>query len=443
LALSLSIVFLSSIIEAAEISPSQANYLQDLQAKAVELQLAETREWHLLLHYEPRWFGGYKSEADGKNFFQAPNGKYNPQAELRASLAAFFRPAVLDAAISEQESQHPQCLYIARYRFLQSALQFDPQLLPQQPCERFEKWRSGLVGDGNDVSMTLIFAAYFLNNPASMFGHTLLRINRPRTQSLPLLDYAVNFAANTGTDGGMMFMILGLLGGYPGAFANYPYYFKVQQYSNIDQRDIWEYPLKLNQQEIDRLLTYLWESGSTYFNYFFFDENCSYHLLSLLEYARPNLELRHHFFFLTPPADTVKLITQQPELVDAPIYRPSRYSQLRRRFSQLEKPTQKFFFKLRHQQSFDLDEEDHLPQWQSLPTEQKALLADTLIADAERSSRKSDEEVKGAPELKRKQLLSWRSKLGEAPESPPRHALLDATTPLPPRRRSLRGNFRV
>ena len=39
-------------------------YLEQLQGQARSLRLGDEREWHLLLHYRPRLFGGYESEQD-------------------------------------------------------------------------------------------------------------------------------------------------------------------------------------------------------------------------------------------------------------------------------------------------------------------------------------------------------------------------------------------
>ena len=74
-----------------------------------------------------------------------------------------------------------------------------------------------------------------------------------------------------------------------------------------------------------------WEMGNAYFDYFFFKENCSYHILSLLEYANPDLHLREQFHFWTIPADTVRIIVAQPGLVGATTYRPSRSTIIRRK----------------------------------------------------------------------------------------------------------------
>src|SRR5207249_4634465 len=93
---------------------------------------------------------------------------------------------------------------------------------------------------------------------------------------------------------------------------------------------IWEYRLNFSDAQVRRLLMHAWELGNSYFDYFFFKENCSYHLLSLLEYADPNLHLTEQFIFWTVPAHTVRLVVAQPGLVGDVAYRPSRSTLIRR-----------------------------------------------------------------------------------------------------------------
>ena len=63
----------------------------------------------------------------------------------------------------------------------------------------------------------------------------------------------------------------------------------------------------------------------------FFKENCSYHLLALLDYADPTLHLTDEFLLWTVPADTVRLIASKPGLVSGIAYRPSRSNVIRRK----------------------------------------------------------------------------------------------------------------
>ena len=115
-------------------SPAAASdsYLAHLITDARALELSGQRQWHLLLHYRKGLLGGYKSQADGREFFFAEDGKRNPEAELEATLKAFFQPEPADST-----RQHPQCQFPARYDWLRTQLQFDPTQLREHPCGRF------------------------------------------------------------------------------------------------------------------------------------------------------------------------------------------------------------------------------------------------------------------------------------------------------------------
>ncbi|MBD0316566.1 MAG: DUF4105 domain-containing protein [Nitrospiraceae bacterium] len=298
-------------------------YLRVLIDEASKKRLAESREWHLLLHYRPTLWGGYESEQDDPGFFLSDSGKTDPEAELRSTLAQFFSPELVG------RSQQPaQCAFIARYHWLKEQLAFDPAHLPAQVCDRFNRWYEEFEAE----SITLIFPSAFLNNPASMFGHTLLRVDQKgQTEQTRILAYTINYAAEVPKDAGIAYPVKGIFGGYRGYFSTIPYYLKVQEYRDIENRDIWEYRLRFTEGQIRRLLMHAWELGNGYFDYFFFKENCSYHLLALLDFADPNLHLTEQFRFWTIPADTVRLIASKPGLVSSVAYRPSRSNVIRRK----------------------------------------------------------------------------------------------------------------
>jgi hypothetical protein len=306
----------------ADEPPANA-YLVELINKSAQAKLASEREWHLLLHYRKNLFGGHTSEQDDPGFFMSPDGKTDPQTELDATLKQFFS----DESVGRSK-QPAQCAFIARYEWLRNQLHFDETRLPPIACERFERWFT----DFEAQSITLIFPSAFLNNPASMFGHTLLRVDqRGQTDNTRILAYTINYAADVPPDAGIAYPIRGIFGGYRGYFSTIPYYLKVQEYRDIENRDIWEYRLNLTAHQVRRLLMHAWELGNASFDYFFFKENCSYHLLSLLDYADPTLHLTDEFFLWTVPADTVRLIASKPGLVSGIAYRPSRSNVIRRK----------------------------------------------------------------------------------------------------------------
>jgi len=299
-------------------------YLVQLQKTAQEKRLWEHRQWQVLMHYRPRLFGrGVKSQVDDPSFFLSHSGKFDPQAELEATLSSFFAPPV-----KEKGTEHPQCQFIARYHWLKQELGFDSARLPEYTCPKFNDW----LAEMNPDAVSLIFPVAYLNNPASMFGHTLLRIDsKAWREQTRLLDFTINYAANTEQERGLSMAVNGLFGGYRGSFSVAPYYVQVKRYADLENRDIWEYRLSLTYEEVLRMLMHVWELKAAHFDYYFLDENCSYQLLSLLEVARPSLHLLDQFGLWAVPADTVRAVADVADLIPSAIFRPSRKTVLQER----------------------------------------------------------------------------------------------------------------
>lgn len=309
---------------------ARAGYSDTLQARAAELELAQSAQWHALLHYEPDRFGGGVASAVVPDwFFLADKGRTDPAAELSATLAAFFE----STPVGGPRERPARCAFPARYRFLERRLDIDRGRLPAVDCDAFERWRRAL----DARAVRLVFPSAYLNSPASMFGHTLLRIDGGEAQrGGELLSYAVNFAAETGDERGPVYAFKGLTGGYPGIYGVFPYYEKVRDYAWIENRDIWAYPLALDDAEIERLVAHLWELDGATFDYTFLSRNCAYQLLTLLEAARPSLRVSERFAWYAIPADTIRALAAAPDLLGEPAYRPALATVLRAEAARLD-----------------------------------------------------------------------------------------------------------
>jgi hypothetical protein len=310
-------VFLCSPASSSQELPCRDDsYLLELKTAAKKKRLWEDRQWHVLMHYRPRLFGsGVKSQVDDESFFLSPRGKYDPQAELEATLSNFFA-----STVEGDGSMHPQCRFVARYHWLKQELGFDPKRLPERSCPGFNDLVAGL----DPETVTLVFPVAFLNNPASMFGHTLIRVDSKKmNEQTRLLDFTFSYSARTQQERGLSFALKGLCGGYQGHFFIAPYYVQVKNYGDVENRDIWEYRLTLTQEEVRRMLMHAWELKSVYFDYYFLDENCSYELLSLLEAARPSLHLLDQFRLWAVPVDTIRAVTDVEDLAQSVTFRPS------------------------------------------------------------------------------------------------------------------------
>ncbi|MGD0276296.1 MAG: DUF4105 domain-containing protein, partial [Syntrophales bacterium] len=159
------------------------------------------------------------------------------------------------------------------------------------------------------------------------------------------LSYAVNYLAFTGQSYGLTYALKGLFGFYHGYYSIMPYYVKVKEYSDIDERDMWEYTLNLAQAEVERMLIHIWDLNDVYSDYYFFDENCSYNILFLIEAARPSVHLTDRFGLWVIPIDTVRAI-KDAGLVKAEDYHPSKAAKIRHLISQLNNDEQKLSLKV-------------------------------------------------------------------------------------------------
>ncbi|MBK9515902.1 MAG: DUF4105 domain-containing protein [Anaeromyxobacter sp.] len=295
--------------------------LAALSARARALHLADSPAWRRLGHWRPRWLGGVKGENDAPAFYRSPEGQYDPAAELDATLAGLLTPPPPGG----DELADARCRFPARARYLAGALGFELDALPARPCPRLAEF----VERVQARSVTVVFSSYYLNSPASAFGHTFLRLNRAETaragKTQELLDYGVDYSAQVDTGNAVLYAVKGLFGLFKGTFNHYPYYYKVREYADFESRDLWEYDLDLAPAEVAQLVDHLWELGGAWFDYWYLDENCSYHVLGALEAAAPRLDLTSWVAPrpLTVPADTVKALLRNPGLVRASHYRPA------------------------------------------------------------------------------------------------------------------------
>lgn len=304
---------------------SSEDYPDTLAEKAVSMGLHERREWHVLLHYKPALFKGVESLVDDPDFFNAKTGKTDPAAELRETVKAFF-------TADPSGDAHPQCRFIARFNWLKKELTIDDALLPRQECKGFDEFHKSV----NPRSAVLVFPVSHMNSPASMFGHTLLRIDSDRESKL--FSWAVNYSAKTAETNGIFFAVKGIFGYYEGFFGVLPYYEKIKEYSSLENRDMWEYKLELTPEEVERMMLHLWELKDVYTYYYFFDENCSYNLLLVLEAARPGLDFLSSLPPWVIPMDTIRSIEDSGIATEAARWRPSKASRIKHLESRLPKP---------------------------------------------------------------------------------------------------------
>ena len=320
-------IFLIGItyISTTSVWAAEGSYLDLLLKTAEEKQLYRDRYWEVLLHYK-KTLTGVKSLIDDPRFFLSSYGNKNPRNELVATLTGFFQE-------DKTDDSHPRCRFVARYEWLKNELNIDESQLPLASCKEFEEAYSRI----RPKSVVLVFPAAYVNGPASTFGHTLIRIDGDYQSKL--LSYATTYAAYADDTNGILYAFKGIFGYYKGYFTILPYYEKIKEYNDLEQRDIWEYRLNLTEDEVSKMLLHLWELREIYSDYYFFDENCSYSLLFMIEAARPSLRLTDEFGPWVIPIDTLRAMKKEG-LVEAVEYRPSKGTKIRHIASLLDERAQ-------------------------------------------------------------------------------------------------------
>jgi len=317
------------------LTPEQHSYAIGLVEHAKKIKLYEQDGWHRRLFY---FDGRFHDQGvfDDETFYFAKRGKRNPDQEMFASLGAFLNPGEIKIQL---KVQHPRCLFPARWAWLKKKLQIDESKIIKVNCPDVDRFLSYT----QYTTVSLVFTNYFIGSPGSMFGHTLFRLGREDTKganNAGLLDDAANFSAFVPMFNALTYPIKGMFGFFDGRFAVIPYYQKVQEYNNHERRDLWEYELDFNKDELHDMTLILYELGFFAIDYWYLDDNCSFIMLMIFDAVRPSLQVSDKFHLYAIPADTLKAVATKPGLVKNISYKPSSYSRYVGRVTTLAKNEQ-------------------------------------------------------------------------------------------------------
>lgn len=269
--------------------------------------------WRKVMYYESV-SGGWRSQVAEPAFFFSPIGRTDPAAEYFATVRAFISDT------PDMGDDAAQCRYPRRFDWVSSQLPEDG-VFPDIECPAL----SAFIEQAAPAGMTLIYPNAYLNNPASMFGHTFVRVDGQaggETRNA-LLALTVSYGADVQpNENGFVYAFKGLTGLYPGSVRSHPYYRQVQNYNELESRDIWEYPMNLSSAQAETFVKAGWDLKDVNINYAYLLKNCSYRLLSLLEAAFPHYDLVDDFDVYAVPVDTLRKL-DSVGLLQAPRFRPA------------------------------------------------------------------------------------------------------------------------
>ncbi|MEO8800704.1 MAG: DUF4105 domain-containing protein [Polyangiaceae bacterium] len=296
---------------------------------AREMHLAERMEWLRLLHVHPGALTA-KGDIQPSEFFLANNGREDPEAELVATLHAFFVPVV-----PKSQDAHALCLFPARFEWLKAELGL---AIPMPACPE----RAAFLKRIDAHAVSVVFTANFLADPASMFGHTFMRFGK-RSDEPPSSpdDVTLEFTADVDTHNPFVYVVKGVAGLFHGKFHYQTFGEKMTEYSSSQDREMWDYDLDLTPEEVRLVTFHLWELRHAKVDYYYFTGNCAFRLLEIIEAAVPRVDLIEHVKTLVFPADAVTALSAEPGLVKGIRYVPSERTKLKQRYEGLPIPADK------------------------------------------------------------------------------------------------------
>lgn len=275
--------------------PLASNEVEALVDKALQNNLAQDPRWAALLHYNEDGF-----QIRSKDFLLSLSN-----ASLQAELSATLRFLYLGDAANV-------CRFPARYLWLREQLQA-PEL-SIDACSDFQEFILRAPAD----QVSLVFASENISQPSSMMGHVFLKLNGIDARG-EFREHAISFFTDAAGFNAPKLFYDSMVVGKRGFFALSPYQEKIVQYLGEEQRNVWEYPLRLDPTQRYLLQAHLIELKQTELTYFFQKYNCATVVDFILAVGAgrtsPNAG-----FWLTPK-DVVKR-AQAANLVAESIVRP-------------------------------------------------------------------------------------------------------------------------
>ncbi|MDR1285105.1 MAG: DUF4105 domain-containing protein [Campylobacteraceae bacterium] len=260
-------------------------------------------EWKTLLHYK----NGKSAIGAGSSFFLSLNGYKDPNAELEATITALLN------------DPKAQCKYPARLDFLLENGALTSNQLPKSDCEEYEIYLQKVPFE----RIYAVFVAEDQSNPASIMGHTILKIVGQDSDGITR-EHSFSFMALMNENGNLKRYVNTILNGSEGSYVLAPYHKTIETYIYNEQRSLWEFELNLSLKAKKRLRKHLWEIKETPILYQFITHNCNTAIEMVLSAADTTFSDNKHWLFSTPieylqeldQKDKIKSVFMQPSKSD-------------------------------------------------------------------------------------------------------------------------------
>lgn len=266
----------------------------DYQATEDIEYAADLDEWQYLLHYNAG-----KSLITDESFFISKTGKNNPQEELKLTIQEYLTPSFM-------EEEDVVCRFPARISFIKKHFNL-PTRKDIPDCKKYKEFK-------NKVSVDDVFVVMAGENnasPSSMMGHLFLKLSG-NINGIKR-EHSFSFFATFNSSMSIWNYIQVLFNRIDGSYILSPYSKKVDEYLFKEKRPLWEYKLKMPQDDKKILLEHLWELKEKTVKYDFITHNCGDATLNLLP---PSFLNKKNYKLWETPAEKIKLLLDDNKIQD-------------------------------------------------------------------------------------------------------------------------------
>ena len=179
-------------------------------------------------------------------------------------------------------------------------------------CPDLKKYIASVPND----KVSIIYASENLLSPSSFMGHTFIKLSSQDDS----ISHAASFFTKVDSINIPKIMVESLIIGKESYFVVSPYNENLKFYKDIEGRNVYEYTLKLTQEQRDLIKLHLWELRNTYIDYYFHNQNCASITLNIAAIGDPNL-MKHRRDWLSP-LDLIQIIDQE-RLIESSTITPS------------------------------------------------------------------------------------------------------------------------
>lgn len=252
-----------------------------IYANSFAEEVQYSSEWKKHLHISPK---GSKEVLDQHFYFTNGNNIAGEISEFATE-------------INGSNGKEAACAFPGRYLLLKKSVK-GTRVINLKKCSLLNEFMDSF----KHKHVSLLITSELMNAPASAFGHLLLVLhneNKPELSS-----DVIHFSAVTNKDDSFLkYAFKGTTGRYPGYYFRGKLFEKLHEYSNVEQRYLYSYELKISEEQKKKLLYHLFELRKSHFDYYFLNQNCGYRITSLLGVVY-NKEIKENKLY-TLPVETI------------------------------------------------------------------------------------------------------------------------------------------